>query len=406
MKKIVVLGAGYAGLKSVVALQKKIKGEAKIILVNDVPYHYEAMRLYEVASGNGPYTGMSYDLNDVLDPEVTKLIVDAVTKIDYKNQKVELKDHAPITYDYCIVGLGFTLDSMGIEGADINALPMYNVQTAELINEHIEMQMRRYARQHDPKDLQIIICGGGFQAVEVAGAISEARPRYAKLAEVDPSQIKIQMFDGSPRFLPMYNEKLVNYELKIMNQRNIQIDYPVYVQKVTTDSVQYKAANAKETEAPKELEAGTIIWLMGFSGSPVITASGFKNRRNRVTVGEHLTAPESDRVYVLGDSSSVMVPGKKWAYPNTGQMALSMANYAAKDITARIFGHSRPNPYTYKSLGEVATVGEDKAVGNALGMSYKGYLASALKKIIIDKSLLETGGIKETLAVGKFDFYK
>lgn len=57
-------------------------------------------------------------------------------------------------------------------------------------------------------------------------------------------------------------------------------------------------------------------------------------------------------------------------------------------------------------MGEVATVGEDQAVGKALGMSYKGYLASALKKIIIDKSLMETGGIKETLAVGRFDFYR
>lgn len=406
MKNIVVLGAGYAGLKSVVALQKKIKGEAKITLVNDVPYHYEAMRLYEVASGNGPYTGMSFDLADVLDPQVTELIVDEAVKIDYENKKVELKNHPAISYDYCVVGLGFTLASLGIEGADTNALPMYNVHTAELINDHIEMQMRRYAREHDAKDLQIIICGGGFQAVEVAGAISEARPRYAKLAGVDPSQIKIQMFDGSPRFLPMFDEKLVNYELKIMKERNINIDYPVYVKKVMTDGVQYKAADAKEDEVPKELKAGTIIWLMGFSGSPVISASGFKNRRNRVTVGEHLTAPESDSVYVLGDSSSVMVPGKKWAYPNTGQMALSMANYAAKDIAARVLGHSRPNPYTYKSLGEVATVGEDKAVGKALGMSYKGYLASALKKIIIDKSLLETGGIKETLAVGKFDFYR
>ena len=406
MKKIVVLGAGYAGLKTVIALQKKIKGEAKIILINDVPYHYEAMRLYEVASGNGPYTGMSYELSDVLDPAVTELVVDDVVKIDIENKKVELKNNAPIDYDYCVVGLGFTQSSLGIEGAKENGLPMYNVPTAQAIDKHIEMQMKRYKSEQRPEDLNIIICGAGFQAIEVSGAISEARPRYAKIAGVNPDQIEIQMFDGSPRLLPMFNDKLVNYELNVMNKRNINVLYPAYIQKVTSDSVFYKMADAKKDDKAKEFKAGTIIWLMGFSGSPVIEASGFKNRRNRVMVGEHLTAPESDDIYVLGDSSSVMVPGKKWPYPNTGQMALSMANYTAKDIAARVLGHSRPTAYTYKSLGEVATVGEDQAVGKALGMSYKGYLASALKKIIIDKSLMETGGIKETLAVGRFDFYR
>jgi NADH dehydrogenase len=50
-------------------------------------------------------------------------------------------------------------------------------------------------------------------------------------------------------------------------------------------------------------------------------------------------------------------------------------------------------------------VGETKAAGKAMGHGYKGYMASALKKIIIDKSLMETGGLKETLSVGRFDLY-
>ena len=52
MKKIVVLGAGYAGLKTVVELQKKLKGQVEITLVDQNDYHYEATDLHEVASGN------------------------------------------------------------------------------------------------------------------------------------------------------------------------------------------------------------------------------------------------------------------------------------------------------------------------------------------------------------------
>lgn len=82
-----------------------------------------------------------------------------------------------------------------------------------------------------------------------------------------------------------------------------------------------------------------------------------------------------------------------------------MANYAANDIRSRINHQNRPSKYVYHDLGEVLTVGESKAAGKALGHGYRGYLASVLKKLIIDKSLIETGGIKEMLAAGRFDLY-
>lgn len=402
MKTIVVLGAGYAGLKTVVALQKKLRKEVRIILIDRNPYHYETMRLYEVASGSAPYTRMSYELADVLDKNMNELVVDQVEKIDLKNKTVELTKHKPISYDYCVVGLGFVLSSMGIAGAQENALPMSNVKQAQAIRDHIESEMRAYAKDHDPKHLSIVICGAGFQAIELAGALAQARPRFAQIAGTDPEKITIKMIDGSPRLLPMFQGKLLDYALNLIKAHKIEIIKPAYVQKVTDHSILYKM---KDSDDVQEISAGNRIWMMGFSGSPVIEKSGFNNRRGRVMVSDHLTAPESDDIYVLGDVSSVMVPGKKWPWPNTAQMALSMANYAAKDIRSRINHQARPTKYVYHDLGVVVAISESKAAGKALGHGYRGYLASALKKIIIDKSLMETGGIKETLAVGRFDLY-
>ena len=143
---------------------------------------------------------------------------------------------------------------------------------------------------------------------------------------------------------------------------------------------------------------------MGFSGNPVIADSGFKEQRDKITVTDHLTAPESEDIYVLGDVASVPQPGKSWPLPNTGQLALSMANYAADDIHARVNGYSRPNPFVYHDLGVVVDLGKS-AVGLALGVKLYGYWASVMKKITIDKSIFETGGVKGTLSIGRFDFY-
>lgn len=405
MKKIVVLGAGYAGLKTVIDLQKKFRDQAKIVLINNVSYHYETMRLYEVASGSYPYTKMSFELSDVIRPSMTSLIVDTVERVDYEKKLVYLSNHEPVSYDYCVIGLGFTLGTRGIEGADEYSLPMHDVKSAEAIRDRIYEQMQAYRRDKDDKHLQIVICGAGFQAVELAGAIAESRPRYAKMAGVTPDQIKITMLDGSPRVLPMFNDKLLAYALDVMKKRDINLINPAYVQKVTADSVSYKMAKAPEDAEPTVINAGTIIWMMAFSGHPITEKSGFKQNRYRVMVSEHLTAPESDDVYILGEDAAVMVPGKKWPYPPTAQMSLTMGTYAAEDLAARIGGKTRPAAYTYKSLGEVCSIGENQAVGMAMGKPYKGYLASALKKIIIDKSLVEIGGVKQMFAVGRFDLY-
>lgn len=402
MKTIVVLGGGYAGLKTVIALQKKMRDQVKIILINNHSYHYETMRLYEVASGSAPYTRMSYELADVLDKNMSELIIDEVEYIDIKNKSVELKNHYPVHYDYCVVALGFIFNDMGIDGAKEYALPMSNVEQAQAIRDHINNEMKAYAQDHDPNHLSIVICGAGFQATELAGSLAQARPRFAKIAGVDPDKITIKMIDGSDNVLPMFKGKVLNYALKQIKKHKIDIINPAYVQKLTDHSVVYKE---KDSDEFKEVNGGIRLWMMGFSGSPVIEKSGFKNRRGRIMVTDHLTAPESKDIYVLGDGSIVMNPATKWAWPNTAQMALSMANYAADDIRSRIDNQARPTKYVYHDLGEVLTIGDSKAAGNALGHGYRGYLASALKKIIIDKSLMETGGVKETLSVGRFDLY-
>ena len=88
-----------------------------------------------------------------------------------------------------------------------HALPMYNVESAEAIRNHLYASMRDYKKTKNPNDLVITMCGSGFQAVEVTNAIAMNRPRFAKLAGVSPDQIKIKMFNSSKRMLPMFGDK-------------------------------------------------------------------------------------------------------------------------------------------------------------------------------------------------------
>ncbi|RVU70201.1 MULTISPECIES: NAD(P)/FAD-dependent oxidoreductase [Lactobacillus] len=401
MKRIVVLGAGFAGIKTVVELQKKLRQEVEIILVDRNPYHCETFRLYEVASAKQPYTRISYPISDVIDPKMTTFIQDDVKKIDYKNKKVELAHHKAVKYDYCVVGLGFTLNTFGILGADENALPMYNVKSAEKIGARIVQSMKDYRQTKDPKDLTIVMCGSGFQAVEVTVAIATNREAYAKLAGVKPEEIKVKMLNNSKRMLPMFGDKQLQYALEQIKKNDIEIIDQAKITKIFPDTVYYQHGDDK---VDTKIVSNNIIWLMGFSGNPVITASGIKSFHGKATVDGHLTIAESDDIYLCGDVAMVPQPGKSWPWPNTGQLALAMANYAAKDLQARVLGHNRPNDFVYHDLGVFVELGKN-AVGIAMGHKLYGYPASVMKKITIDKSVWETGGLKETLAIGRFDMW-
>lgn len=404
MKKIVVLGAGYAGLKTVVLLQKKLKDNVQITLVDRNNYHYEAADLHEVAAGTQKSSRISYLIKDLIKPQITSFIQDEVTKVNPDEHTVELANRQePLTYDYCVIGLGFVSATFGINGVEENSLPMTNVNEAQAIYNHIVDKMKDYRKSQNPDDLNIIICGGGFTGIELAGALVDARPNLAEIAGVVPGKIKITIIEASTRLLPMFSDRLAEYGVDLVKDLGVTLLDGSRISRIEPGKVFFKHGDDDQEQT---MTAGTIIWTTGVSGSPIMAASGFNERRGRVTVTDHLTDPDHDDVYILGDVAAVMPPEGDRPYPTTAQIALSMADYTADDIAARIkTGHHESKPFTYKSLGTVASVGNTHGFGEAMGHELKGYPASAMKKIIADRSLMEVGGLKELFAKGRFDLY-
>lgn len=405
MKKIVVLGAGYAGLKTVVLLQKKLKGtDVKITLVDRNPYHYEATDLHEVAAGTQTPSKISYQISDLINPKMTTFIQDEVVKVDPDQKQVQLAGQAePLTYDYCVFSLGFVSETFGITGAEENALPMTTVRQALEIHEHIINQMKNYRTSKDPNDLKIVVCGAGFTGIELAGAFVDARAHYAKLAGVQPTEIKIILVEAATRLLPMFNDQLADYGVKLVKKLDVDLMTGCMISEIKPGTVVYKHGKDGKSDS---VDANTIIWTTGVSGSPIVAESGLKGRRGRVAVTDHLNDPDHDDLYVLGDVAAFFAPGEQRPYPTTAQIALSMADYTADDLTDRIKKNQRAaKPYSYKSLGTVASVGNTRAFGLAMGMTVKGYVGSFMKKMIMNRSLMEVGGIKELLSKGRFDLY-
>lgn len=124
-----------------------------------------------------------------------------------------------------------------------------------------------------------------------------------------------------------------------------------------------------------------------------------------MSVTPYLQAPADDRIYIVGDVAAATDSETGQILPTTAQLALVMGEIAGKNVLAAVTGYEL-TPFTYKSLGTVCSIGNTSAIG-VVGDEHevRGYPASMLKKVIMNKSLLETGGIKQVMAKGRFDLY-
>jgi len=402
MATILVLGGGYAGMRAIKFLQREVPSEDKIVLVDKTGTHTEKTNLHEVAAGTIAPDRITYEINDVIGSRV-EFIRDTVTHVDVDQKQVTLTEHEPLTYDYLVLALGFQSETFGLKGAAENALPMDDLETSEAVYQHIEAKAKHYAETQDPNDLSIAVCGAGFTGIELLGELSQSLPKLQ--TRYNTPAFKVTCLEMGKSILPMFDKSLADYALAFMDKHNIEMKLGAAITEIKPGAVVYQDKNTDD-ETAHEVAANTIVWTVGVSGSQVIADSGFEQRRNRVVVKDDLTLEGHPEVYIIGDVSAVMDPANNRPYPTTAQIALACGSHAAKNIGLALRGHET-RPFVYKSSGTVASLSDRDGIGEIFSSNKKihGYIASAMKKIITDRSLMESAHLSTTLAKGRFDLY-
>lgn len=397
--KIVILGAGYAGLKTAKQLQKK-NVNAEIILVNKNEYHYESTQLHEVAAGTVTGSKISFNITDVIDSKKVTFIQDEVTLIKKEEKMVVLAKKGEISYDYLVIALGFESETFGIPGVNEFSKPLVDIKTAEACRNYLDANLANYAKSKNEDDLSIAVCGAGFTSIEYLGEITNRLPKLAEKLNFPLDKVKITCIEAMPTLLPMFSEKLGLYGIDVLKKRGVNFIVGTPIKEIKENTVVYE----QEGEL-KELSANTVIWTTGVRGSAVVGESGFDERRGRVVVESDLSVAGYPEVFMIGDVSAVMDGESGRPFPTTAQIALQQGAYLGNALAAKLANQS-VDVFTYKPLGTVASIGNNVGLGNVMGKEVKGYIGSIMKKNIINKSLVTTGGTKTLLKKGRFDYYR
>lgn len=397
-KKVLVLGAGYAGLSAVSKLQKVIGvQEADITLINKNEYHYEATWLHETAAGSMNWEEGVYPIAKVVDNMKVRFIPAEVTKIDRDAQVVETTQ-GEFSFDTLVVALGFESESFGIKGMDEFATTIVSPETAVRTREEIEQNFINYKTSKDPKDLSILVGGAGFTGVEFLGELVETLPELCKMHGIDYNQVKITCVEAMPTMLPMFSEELTQHAVNFLESRGVEFMLGTAIVAANENGFVVKV-----NDEEKQLEASSVVWTAGVRGSRLMEESFEGVKRGRIVVKDDLTVDGYPNIFAIGDVAAVMNGTGENArpYPTTAQIAMQLGEHTAKNIKLKLNGE-KMEPFAYDDKGTVCSLGTKDGIGVVLGREIKGKPAAFMKKVIDTRAVLKIGGPVLGVTKGKF----
>lgn len=383
MKKVVVLGGGYAGVLTAKKLAKKFKKnkDVQITLIDKQSYHTMLTELHEVAAGRVNEESIRMDLKSIFAGRNVNVVLDEIKNIDFE-QKVLTSNDATYEYDYLVMGTGCKPTFFGIPGSE-NAHQLWSYTDAVNLREHILNMFRQAALTADKVKrrelLTFVTVGAGFTGVEMAGELGEWKDELCRSFHIDKDEVTLYVVDFAPKVLPMYPDKLV----RKAERRLIKLGNELVMNSAVSEIHEDKVVLNK---GEKVINTRTVIWAAGIEGSDIVDqAQVEKAGRGRIVTNGHLQAKDYQDVYVVGDNIFYIPEGEERPVPQMVENAEHSAPVVAHNIAVDIKGGEYK---TYKPTfhGSMVCIGSRYGVAQVVmpGMWFNlsGFFAMASKHLI------------------------
>ncbi len=367
-KKLVIVGAGFAGVEAAKTLAKN---GVDVLLIDRHNYHTFIPMLYQVATGVLYPHQIVYPLRRFFRkfPQV-RFIQTEVEKIDFERQIIVHKG-VGINYDYLVIATGTETQYLGIPGAPKYTLSMRNLPEAIALRDWILSKFEQAAKTVDVEErqrlLNFVIVGGGATGVELAGALNELinstlRKDYLCLS---PKQARVILLQSGENLLTSYPQHLGKYAAIFLRNRGVKVHLNSKVCRVTREAVYL--------EDESILFTSTVIWTAGvLATAPIIKQNIETNNQEKIIVKPTLQISKYPNVYAVGDLSYVESQEK---YLNgVAQEAIQQGRTAANNILQQLIGKS-PQAFQYHNKGNLAIIGRHAGVAKIGKFAFTGFMA-------------------------------
>ncbi|MBP7475212.1 MAG: FAD-dependent oxidoreductase, partial [Pyrinomonadaceae bacterium] len=175
----------------------------------------------------------------------------------------------------------------------------------------------------------------------------------------------VTLFEGSDRVLNTFAEELSISAKRQLEQIGVEVRLNSFVTEIKPGRVKV---------GDEWMECDVVLWATGVAASPMGKALGVEiDKAGRVFVEKDLSLKGFPNLFVIGDMASLL-QGNGEPVPGVSPAAMQMGTATAKNILADLNGKPRKN-FTYWDKGTMATIGRKKAIAEAAGMKFKGFVA-------------------------------
>jgi NADH:ubiquinone reductase (H+-translocating) len=371
---VVIIGAGFAGLYTALELEKLLKGQGQITvtLLNSENFFLFTPMLPETGAASIATRHIVSPLRKLL--RRTRFAEVTVEAINLDSRVIAARHSltgGPLefSYDHVVLGLGGVTNYFGVPGAAEHSIPFKTLGDAIYVRNHVIDKLEEAAVEPERADalLTFVVVGGGLTGVEVSGALNDfVRDAAEYYPEIDRERIRVMLIEAGPRLMPEMNEELATFAEKIMRERGIDVRTRTSAVKVEEGGFELSTGERIPTE--------TLIWGAGVAPNPLIATLDVPKERGRIRVNEYLEVEGRENVWALGDCAHIPDARTGKPHPPTAQHAVREGKRAARNIAAS-YGIGKRQPFDYKTMGQLAIVGERTGVADVMGYRFSGLFA-------------------------------
>ena len=387
MRKIVVVGGGYAGFYAARGLEKRLRPvEAEITVIDPRPYMTYQPFLPEVAAGSIEARHAAVSLRRHL--RRSRVVAGTVTRIDHALRQVTVQpaegEAYTYSYDIVVVTAGAVTRKFPIAGIEEIGIGLKHVEEAVAIRDQILVSFDRAAGLPPGPErtrlLTVTFVGGGFTGVEGFGeTLSLATTLLASYPELTPDDLHFHLVEARDRILPEVSAGPGAWVVRSLRRRGGQVH-------LNTSVLSAEDGHVVLSDG-EEFDSELIVWTAGNAANPVVakhtdlpvTENGLLLVGADLRVGA--AAPVAD-AWSAGDAASIPDltsdnPAAR-TVPNA-QHAYRQGKHLARNVAAVLHGQE-PKAYVHTSLGVVATLGLGRGVFQSGPLVIKGFLAWLLHR--------------------------
>lgn len=375
--RVLIVGAGFGGLAAAKALKK---APVRVVLIDQRNHHLFQPLLYQVATSGLAAGEVAQPVRRILRKQSNATVVMAsVVGVDTQSQRVQLDNGQTLDYDELVLALGARHSYFGHDEWEPYAPGLKTLEDALRIRNSVLLSFEQAERESDPDRkrmlMTVAVIGGGPTGVELAGALAELLHDSFRheFRRIDLTKARVVLLEAGPTILPQFRNQSQHYALAALERLGVEVRIGAKVESIEDTLLRTSGG---------QLRAGTVVWAAGVQAAGVGSWLDAKtDRAGRIVVTPELTLPGVSNVHIIGDLAHVETAGGG-ALPGLAQVAHQQGRYVGRKLAHRAQGKEAVEAFSYRSRGNLATIGRNKAVVEWDSLTLKGYPASLLWAVV------------------------